>query len=547
MTFLSLWNWLKPQQRHSAVCRRRHRRHERTLRARAVLRLEVLEDRMVPSQNGYIQTNLVSDISGLAQITDPNLKNPWGISESASGPFSISDQAANVSTQYAVTAAGVCQVPGTIAFAPTAGPHGPTGQVFNDTSSFLVNGAPATTIFANLNGTISAWNTGTGTTAQVVVNTNGAAVYTGLDMGSNDSGDFLFAANPKKGRIDVYNDSFVFQNLGPNAFVDPSLQAGLVPFNVDNINGVLYVTYAAAGPPVARNSAPEGVGAVSMFDTSGNFIKQVTAGGKLASPWGITLAPSSFGEFGGDLLVGNFSYNAGEINAYDPVSGAYQGTLADENGNTLLAGSQGLWYLTFGNGGNGGLADTLYFTAGLNAETDGLFGAIIPTPENGNSQGSNGQWDGLRASLTNGGLSNSVFVGNQATGGLMSGNSGAGQEGGLSNVNGLIGALSLSTVARNMVLGGAGGLGGNSGNGLGGASYEDAGPMPTTASLSLMGATADNNHAIGGAAVSDSSAGKGVDGGHHHTPGSGACADALTESFANHTTTSDDDVFRVLS
>jgi hypothetical protein len=198
--------------------------------------------------------------------------------------------------------------------------------------------------------------------------------------------------------------------------VDPSLPAGLVPFNVDNINGVLYVTYAAAGPPTARNSAPEGVGAVAAFDTSGNLIKQVTSGGKLASPWGITLAPSTFGQFGGDLLVGNFSYNAGEINAFDPVSGAYQGTLADENGNTLLAGSQGLWYLTFGNGGNGGLADTLYFTAGLNAETDGLFGAIIPTPENGNSHGSNVPGVGLSASLTNGNLSQTAFVGIQPIG-----------------------------------------------------------------------------------------------------------------------------------
>jgi uncharacterized protein (TIGR03118 family) len=416
MTFL-LNTWLQALSRKSARGARTRRSANRHRPIRTELRLEALEDRMVPSQNGYVQTNLVSDLaSENAQITDANLKNPWGISESASSPFSISDQAANVSTQYTVTAAGVSQVPGTIAFATTAGPHGPTAQVFNDTASFLVNGTPATTLFANLNGTISGWNSSTGTMAQVVVTTNGAAVYTGLDMGSNASGDFLFAANPKQRRIDVYNDSFVLQNLGPNAFVDPSLPAGLVPFNVDNINGVLYVTYAAAGPPAARNMAPEGVGAVAAFDTSGNFIQQVTSGGKLASPWGITLAPSTFGQFAGDLLVGNFSYQAGEINAYDPVSGAYQGTLADEHGNTLLAGSQGLWYLTFGNGGNGGLADTLYFTAGLNAETDGLFGAIIPTPENGNAQGSV-----PRASLTNGNVSHSAIVGIQPIGLLGSG------------------------------------------------------------------------------------------------------------------------------
>jgi hypothetical protein len=198
--------------------------------------------------------------------------------------------------------------------------------------------------------------------------------------------------------------------------VDPSLPAGLVPFNVEDVNGDLYVAYANAGPPAARNSAPKGSGAIAVFDTSGNFIKQLTAGGKLASPWGITLAPTSFGEFGGDLLVGNFSFVATEINAFDPVSGAYQGTLADENGNTLLAGDNGLWDLTFGIGGNGGLADTLYFATGLNAEADGLFGAIIPTPEDGNSQGSNGQGDGPRSSLTNGYVGQSAIVGIQPIG-----------------------------------------------------------------------------------------------------------------------------------
>jgi uncharacterized protein (TIGR03118 family) len=501
MTFL-LHTWLQALSRKSAREARTRRGAKCNRPHPVVLRLEALEARMVPSQNGYVQMNLVSDLASQnAQITDPNLKNPWGISESASGPFSISDQGANVSTQYAVTAAGVSQVPGTIAFATTPGPHGPTGQVFNDTMSFLVNGTPATTIFANLNGTISAWNSSTGTTAQVVVTTPGAP-HSGLDMGSNASGDFLFAANPKQGRIDVFNDSFVLQNLGPSAFVDPSLPAGLVPFNVDNINGVLYVTYAAAGPPAARNSAPEGVGAVAVFDTSGNFIQQVTSGGKLASPWGITLAPSTFGQFGGDLLVGNFSYQAGEINAYDPVSGAYQGTLADENGNTLLAGSQGLWYLTFGNGGNGGLADTLYFTAGLNAETDGLFGAIIPTPENGNSHGSNVLGVGLSASLTNGNLSHSAFVGQP------------------------IGFLG--------------------GNGLGSGAFNGGPTSATTPSLNMEAGRVVDNGATGGAAGNRGSTGQGIGGGIYLTTGGVADADVLAAIFGNYATASNDDVFGTL-
>ena len=419
MTFL-LGTWLKAMKRKVAIGAGARRGTKHCRPHRTVPWLEVLEDRMVPSQNGYVQTNLVSDVPGLAQITDPALKNPWGTGHGTDGSFSLADEGTSVSTQYSVTAAGVVKVPLTLTIPKTVlGPQGPTGQVTNDTSSFLVNGAPASLIFANLNGTISAWNSSMGTKAKVVATLPPGNLYTGLDIGGNASGDLLYAANTSQGRIDVFNGSFALTSLGPNAFKDPLLPAGLVPFNVEHINDQLYVAYTPAGRP-ASVAAPEGAGAVAVFDTSGNFIKQLISGGKLAAPWGITLAPSSFGEFGGDLLVGNFSYAASEINAFDPVSGAYRGTLADENGNTLLAGDNGLWDLTFGNGGNGGLADTLYFTAGLNAETDGLFGAIIPMPENGNSQGSNVLGVGLSASLTNGNLSHSAFVGQPI--GLLGGN-----------------------------------------------------------------------------------------------------------------------------
>src|SRR5262249_2144117 len=292
----------------------------------------------------------MSDIPGLAPLTDPNLKNPWGTSFSDTGLFSVSDTKANVSTMYAVTAAGVSAVPPTIAIPTTAtGNQGPTGQVHNDTLSFLVNGSPATFIYANLNCTISAWNSSAGTTAQVKAAPAGAG-YQGLDMESTPAGDFLYAADAKQGRIDVFDSSFALTSLGPNAFKDPLLPAGLVPFNVEAIHDLLYVAYAPAGSPAARQSAPRGAGAVAVFDKSGNFINQVIAGGKLASPWGIPLAPSSFGQFGGDLLVGNFSYLHTEINAFNPVSGAYLGTLTDSSGNTLLAGDNGLWDLTFGIG-----------------------------------------------------------------------------------------------------------------------------------------------------------------------------------------------------
>jgi uncharacterized protein (TIGR03118 family) len=360
---------------------------------RSVLRLDGLEDRTVPSapavgpRSAYVQTNLVSDIPGLALLTDPDLKNPWGTSFGADGSFSITNQKTNVSTLYAVTEAGVRAESPTVAIPTTAaGPQGPTGQTSNDTSSFPVNGTPASFIYANVNGTISAWNSGAGTAAQVEATTAGGG-YTGLVMQSTAAGDFLYAANPKQGRIDVFDGSFTRVTLPAGAFVDPHLPVGLVPWNVEDVDGELYVAYAVAGPPVAKTVAPEGSGAVAVFDTSGNFIKQLTAGGKLASPWGITLAPHGFGQFSGDLLVGNFSYVATEINAFDPVSGAYLGTLTDGDGNTLLKGDNGLWDLTFGNRGNGGLPNTLYFTTGLNDETDGLFGAITPAPRPGIAPG----------------------------------------------------------------------------------------------------------------------------------------------------------------
>ncbi len=337
-------------------------------------RLEHLEDRLVPS-GAYLQTNLISDLPGLAAVTDSNLQNPWGASASASGPFWVSDQRSNVSTIYSVTASGVSKLGLTVAIPTTAsGPQGPTGQVNNNTSSFLLNGKPAFFIFADLNGTISAWNGGGSATVKA---TTPGAVYTGLAIGSNANGDFLYAANDSAGRIDVFNGSFAPVNLGSNAFVDPSLPANLVPFNVQNIGGKIYVTYAPTGHANQIN-ATEGEGAVAVFDTNGNFLNQLIAGSKLASPWGITMAPQTFGQFGGDLLVGNFAFNVSEINAFNPMTGKFLGTLTDGSGNTIL--NQALWALRFGNGGMGGDPNTLYFAAGINQEKDGLFGSIQAVP-----------------------------------------------------------------------------------------------------------------------------------------------------------------------
>jgi uncharacterized protein (TIGR03118 family) len=328
----------------------------------------------------YVQTNLVSDIPGFATITDPALVNPWGVSHTATSPFWVSDQGADRATLYQVSGGSVSKVALTVSI-PSSGPaQGPTGQVNNNiASAFVVGSAPANFIFANLDGTISAWNPGAGTTAVVQPTTvTPGAVYTGLAIAGNSAATAtLYAANGALNRIDVFNGSFTPIPEPVGRFVNPNLAAGLVPFNVQTINGIVYVTYAPAGP-TAQSSATAGMGAVAEFDTNGNFVKQLITGGPLASPWGIALAPSGFGQFGGDLLVGNFSFALSEINAFDPITGAFLGTIPIDTG---ANGPGGLWSLIFGNGGNGGDPNTLFFTDGINGEADGLFGSLSAVPE----------------------------------------------------------------------------------------------------------------------------------------------------------------------
>jgi uncharacterized protein (TIGR03118 family) len=255
------------------------------------------------------------------------------------------------------------------------GPQGPTGQVFNSTTGFALGAQASTFIFANLNGTIRAWNGAQGTTA-VVKATTPNAVYTGLALSNDALGPRLFAVDSAHGAINTFDGNFApLSTVG--GFVNPDARiGGLVPFNVEVFNGKVYVTYAPSGR-AAQISAAEGNGAVAIFDTNGNYLQTLTIGGKLASPWGLALAPASFGSFGGDLLVGNFSFAVSEINAYDPITGEYRGTLGDLGGNTLL--NPGLWDIAFGNTSAG--TNVLYFNAGINGEQDGLFGSITAVPE----------------------------------------------------------------------------------------------------------------------------------------------------------------------
>jgi uncharacterized protein (TIGR03118 family) len=340
----------------------------------------------------YVQTNLVSDIPGLAMLTDPHLVNPWGVSFTPGSPFWISDQGSNSTTLYSVTDSTVVNPPVpvfTVNIPPTGGP-GPTGQVSNtNPSSFILDDdANARFIFADLNGTISAWNPSLGTdgsTASIKVTTPGA-VYTGLAI--NEAHTMLYAANDSAGTIDVFNSSFEPVDLGDHAFQTPDQIAarGLVPFNATDIGGDVYVTYAPSGRE-AQTMAGLGDGAVAIFSESGKLEPNgVLLGGPhtpLAAPWGVVKAPDNFGRFSDDLLVGNFSFLHSEINAFDPQTHRFEGTIPISAGSENTPG--GLWALIFGGGGNDGSPNTLYFTDGIHGETHGLFGAITSEPRVGES------------------------------------------------------------------------------------------------------------------------------------------------------------------
>ena len=325
----------------------------------------------------FLQTNLVSDLPGVAANTDPNLANPWGISFGPASPFWVSDNKTGVSTLYN----GQGQiVPLVVTVPPPAGgvpPSAPTGQVFNGGTGFNVGlNQPARFIFATEDGTISGWNSGTN--AVLMVDHSAVfAVYKGLAIGNNGTGDFLYAANFNAGTIEVFNSSFAPTTLAGN-FTDPNIPSGYAPFNIQNLGGKLYVTYALQDAAKHDDVPGPAHGFVDVFDLNGNLLRRLVSGGLLNSPWGVALAPGNFGAFSNSLLVGNFG--DGKINAFDPTTGNFLGTMVDKNGNPII--NAGLWGLQFGNGGAGGDSDKLYFTAGIPGpgllEDHGLFGSLQP-------------------------------------------------------------------------------------------------------------------------------------------------------------------------
>jgi uncharacterized protein (TIGR03118 family) len=324
----------------------------------------------------YQQTNLTSDIPGNANNLDPNLKNAWGISFSNTSPFWISNQVTGVATLY--NGAGVPNsLVVTIPPAAGTGDGSPTGTVFNGTTDFKLTPATnsaAAFLFDTLNGNISGWNPAVNPTNAVNEVTTPGAVYTGLALANNGVQNQLYAVDNAAGAghstINVFGPTFAAASSA--GFVDPNLPAGFTPYNIQLINGKLFVTYEGTGA----------TGLIDVYDTNGNFLQRFSSDSHLAQPWGMALAPSTFGQFGGDLLVGNKAN--GEINAFDPTTGAFLGTLLNSSGQPI--DNPGLWGLAFRSASSGFDPNTLFFTAGIgqvggNIYTHGLFGAITLVPE----------------------------------------------------------------------------------------------------------------------------------------------------------------------
>jgi uncharacterized protein (TIGR03118 family) len=349
----------------------------------------------------FTQTNLISDGSVPAQQTDPNLINPWGVSYSPTSPFWISENGTGLASIDSVTTNGVklnvLSPPVIIAPPmPNSGPAAPTGQVFNSFASAgaftLQDGSPATFLFATEDGTISGWNPAAGSQSIIAVNesidpADGSealglgAVYKGLAIAQTDDGPTLYAANFRHGTVDMFDQKFD----QVKSFTDDNLPAGFAPFNVQVLGDKLFVTFAFQDDLKHDDVSGAGNGFVDEFDLEGHLLKRVASGDPsnpdqgdpLNSPWGLSFAPSSFGSFAGDLLVGNFG--DGTIDAFDlKHHDRFVGQLTDASGNPIAI--QDLWELIPGNGGSAGDPNTIFFTAGLQDEKQGLFGSLTPDP-----------------------------------------------------------------------------------------------------------------------------------------------------------------------
>ncbi len=354
----------------------------------------------------YQVTPLVSNLSTLAPLQDNNLKNPWGLTRSPGSPWWIANNNSGTSTVYSSDGktAAINSIPpnGFVTVPPPksepSAASTPTGIVFNGSKTdFLLKDGktPARFIFATEDGTISAWGGGANAELEVDNSDGGSgAVYKGATSGEIDGQKYLYVTNFRSGRVEIYDSTFKRVHLGDDAF-DPSgdcdrddhrdrdhhgdcdddrIPYGFAPFNIQNIGGSLFVTYAKQDAQKHDDVAGAGLGFVEIFSPKGRHIGHLEHGDWFNSPWGVVWTTRDFGEFSNAILVGNFG--SGWIAAFNGFTHKFEGFL--QNPDNSLVFIDGLWSLTFGNDGAAGPANTLFFTAGIHGEQDGLFGAITP-------------------------------------------------------------------------------------------------------------------------------------------------------------------------
>ncbi|HVT23146.1 MAG TPA: TIGR03118 family protein [Rhizomicrobium sp.] len=319
-------------------------------------------------------TNLITNDQSAqsAQITDPSLVNSWGISYLPTGPFWVSDNGTGVTTLYRIDPAtnATTKLGLTVTIPGDGSITGQTANLNFGSGAFGGN----LFVFVSEDGTISGWQSGT--SATVLQSGSDADVYKGTTVASVGGHSYLYSANFRAGTIDILKGDVAASDL-TGKFIDPNLPTGYAPFNVQNINGTIYVTYAVPNAEKKDDVPGLGNGIVDAFDTNGNLIGRIATGGSLDSPWGLAIAPAGFGDIAGDLLVGNFG--DGTINIFDLSTDTFVGLLRDRNGNIVTI--DGLWGLIAGNGTLAGNANSIYFSSGPGGESNGLFGVLAPAPE----------------------------------------------------------------------------------------------------------------------------------------------------------------------
>jgi uncharacterized protein (TIGR03118 family) len=352
----------------------------------------------------YQQTNLVSDIMGMAPTFDPNLKNPWGLTRSSSSPWWVANNNSGTSTLFdgtgqiiPINGTGVVMIPPP-GFAPGT-QSAPTGVVFNGspTDFLLKTGKAAHFIFATEDGTISAWAGGVSAELEVDKSDNGSshgAVYKGATSGEINGHKFLYVTNFRSGKVEVYDTRFKRVHLDEDAFQangdcdrddhgdrgghqdcdDDRIPEGFAPFNIQNIGGSLFVTYAQQDAPRHDPVGGDGAGFVKIFTPEGKPIGHLEHGDWFNAPWGVVWTTRDFGEFSNAILVGNF--RSGWIAAFNGFTHQFLGFVRNPDNSLMFI--DGIWSLTFANDATAGPANTMFFTAGINNETDGLFGTITP-------------------------------------------------------------------------------------------------------------------------------------------------------------------------